>query len=379
MVFALPYSSLSNQHYMKRILPFLLLPLILALQCKKTDKTAATTTGSTVDLQVSVLASGLHHPWEILWGPDNFIWMTEREGRVSRVNPTNGSITPLITIPDVVAQGEGGLLGMVLHPDFSSTAQVFVVYNYTSSSGYREKVVRYSYDGTTLVNPITILSGINASTIHNGSRLLIIDHKLYISTGDAANSSNSQSTTSLNGKLLRVNLDGTIPGDNPLPGNPYWTYGHRNAQGMVFANNRIYISEHGPTSDDEINIIEKGKNYGWPMVEGPCNANDEQNHCTLNTDPIKAWTPTIAPCGMDYYNSNQIVQWKNSLLLTTLKNARLYQLKLDANFTGVSSVNEYFVNDYGRLRDLCISPAGTVYISTSNGGHNDKIIAVKAK
>ena len=378
MVLALPIKQLSFLNIVKPILLILVFPLVLAMQCKKTEKTSSSSTSPAVELDVSVLASGLTHPWEILWGPDNFIWMTERGGKVSRVNPANGTVQPLLNIPDVVAQGEGGLLGMVLHPSFNITPHVFVVYNYNSSSGYGEKVVRYTYDGSTLVNPVMILSGISASTVHNGSRLLIVDNKLYISTGDAANPNLAQNTSSRNGKILRLNLDGTIPADNPVPGNPYWTYGHRNAQGMVYANNRIYISEHGPNNDDEINIIERGKNYGWPDVMGFCDNNSERDYCSSNTEPIKAWTPTIAPCGLDYYRGNTITQWKNSLLLTTLKDARLYQLKLDAGFTSITAVNEYFTNDYGRLRDLCISPAGVVYISTSNGS-NDKIIMVKAK
>lgn len=378
MVLAFPIKQHSFPNTVKQTILLLLFPLVLAMQCKKSNKSPSSGTSAPIDLDVTVLASGLNHPWEILWGPDNFIWMTEREGKISRVNPANGTVELLLVIPDVIAQGEGGLLGMVLHPSFSVTPHVFVVYNFNSGSGYREKVVRYTYDGSTLVNPVTILSGINASTIHNGSRLLIIDNKLYISTGDAANANSAQNTSSLNGKLLRLNLDGTIPSDNPVPGNPYWTYGHRNAQGMVYANNKIYISEHGPSSDDEVNIIERGKNYGWPDVMGFCDNNSERDYCNSNKDPIQAWTPTIAPCGMDYYSGSQIPQWKNSLLLTTLKDARLYQLKLDASFTNVTSVNEYFANDYGRLRDICITPTGIVYISTSNG-RNDKILAIKAK
>src|SRR5688572_1259418 len=243
MVLAFPIKQHSFPNTVKQTILLLLFPLVLAMQCKKSDKTPSSSTTTPIDLDVSVLASGLNHPWEILWGPDNFIWMTEREGKISRVNPSNGAVELLLVIPDVIAQGEGGLLGMVLHPSFTVTPHVFVVYNFNSGSGYREKVVRYTYDGSTLVNPVTILSGINASTIHNGSRLLIIDNKLYISTGDAANANSAQNTSSLNGKLLRLNLDGTVPSDNPVPGNPYWTYGHRNAQGMVYANNRIYVSE----------------------------------------------------------------------------------------------------------------------------------------
>jgi glucose/arabinose dehydrogenase len=335
-----------------------------------------------VALKDSVLLQGLNYPWEILWGPDNFIWMTERGGKISRVDPTTGSVKPVFTINGVITNGEGGLLGMVLHPDFSSKPQVFVAYNYNKGDNYREKIVRFTYNGTTLTNPVTILDNIAASSIHNGCRLFITpDLKLFITTGDASDQSNPQNKMSVNGKILRLNLDGTIPADNPVPGNPYWTFGNRNAQGLVFANNIMYSSEHGPDTDDELNIIEKGGNYGWPNVRGFCNEPGEKKFCMANNvkEPVKAWTPTAAVCGLDYYNSNLIPQWKNSLLLVALKNARLYQMKLDGSHTSITETNEYFRNDYGRMRDICISPAGKVYICTSNGGNDDKIIVISKK
>jgi aldose sugar dehydrogenase len=188
------------------------------------------------------------------------------------------------------------LLGMVLHPDFTNQPFVYVVYNY-SSGGYKEKVVRFSFTGTALNSPFTIIDNIPAASIHNGSRLVITpDLKLFITTGDAANTALSQNTSSLAGKILRLNLDGTVPADNPLPGNPVWSWGHRNPQGLVFANNILYSSEHGPNTDDEVNIIEKGRNYGWPNVAGFCNTTAEQTFCSANNvvEPQKAWTPTIA-------------------------------------------------------------------------------------
>lgn len=363
------------------ILTCLVFPFLVAMQCKKAGKNGPVSTGPPGSIRDSVIVEGLKHPWEILWGPDNHIWMTERGGRISRINPNTGQVIPLITITDVVANGEGGLLGMALHPQFSTTPQVFVVYNYYHGSGdYKEKVVRYTYTGSTLTNPVILLDQIDASSIHNGSRLLIMDGKLLITTGDASNQQSSQNPSSVNGKILRLNFDGTVPNDNPVPGNPYWTIGHRNAQGMVYANNKLYISEHGPVTDDEINIIEKGRNYGWPDVNGRCDESDEQNFCNSRqvVEPIKSWTPTIAPAGLDYYNSDLIPQWKNSLLLVALKNARLYQMKLDGGFSQVTETNEYFRNDYGRLRDLCISPSGKVYISSSNG-NNDKIIEISVR
>lgn len=386
MVLAPAYPKNNIMTLVKKVSGIVILFITIACsQCKKSSRNNNTNNpplpGSAV-IKDSVIIQGLNYPWEILWGPDNFIWMTERGGKISRVNPSTGTVSLLHTITEVVSNGEGGLLGMILHPNFSTTPHVFVAYNYNNAGNYREKVVRFTYTGSSLINPITIIDNIAASSIHNGCRLLITtDPKLFITTGDASNQSLPQNTLSINGKILRLNLDGSIPSDNPVAGNPYWSYGHRNAQGLVFANNIMYSSEHGPSNDDEINIIEKGRNYGWPTVQGYCDLSSEIAFCSVNSvkEPIKAWTPTAAVCGLDYYNNNLIPQWKNSLLMVALKNARLYQMKLDASNTGISETNEYFTNKYGRMRDICISPAGRVYICTSNGGNSDRIIEVKAQ
>lgn len=360
-----------------QLFSLILLCLLAGTACKKKNDPPL----EPVDTTSRVLTQNLTYPWEILWGPDHYIWMTERGGRVSRVNPANGAVTPLLTIPDVQSQGEGGLLGMVLHPDFSSTPHVFVAYNYNNGGNYREKIVRYIYNGTTLINPVILLDNIAAGGVHNGCRLLITpDQKLFISTGDAGNSSHAQNNNSVNGKILRLNLDGSVPADNPIPSNPLWSTGHRNAQGLVYAHNRLYSSEHGPNNDDEINIIEKGRNYGWPTVAGFCDPGPEQTFCTANNvkEPIKAWTPTIAVCGLDYYDNDLIPQWKNSLLLCTLKGSRLFQLPLNAGHDAITGTNEFFQGAYGRLRDICIAPDGKVYICTSNG-NNDKIVEIDKK
>jgi glucose/arabinose dehydrogenase len=380
MILAPALEAIFGMQFFKRALLLVFLPLALALHCNKSEKQSSTPPPGPVTIKDSVLVSGLGYPWEILWGPDDFIWMTERDGRISRVNPNTGTVTPLLTISEVVSSGEGGLLGMVLHPQFSTNPFVYVIYNY-NGSGYEEKLVRYRFNGTTLTTPQILLDHIDAASIHNGSRLIIVNDKLFISTGDAANSAQAQNNSSLNGKILRLNLDGSIPSDNPIPGNPLWSTGHRNAQGMVHANNRLYISEHGPSSDDEVNIVQKGRNYGWPDVRGFCDESSEQSFCSANSvvEPLKAWTPTIAVCGLDYYDKDAIPQWKGSLLMATLKDARLYQLKLNSSYNGISDVYEYFANEYGRLRDLCISPSGKVYLCTSNGGGNDKIVVVSGQ
>ena len=364
-------------------LSFLLLMVILSLSaanCKKPNSPKQIPL-SDAQIEIRVLSTNLTQPWELIWGQDNFIWMTERDGKVSRVDPLSGIVTVIATIPDVVSRGEGGLLGMALHPNFNQSPEVFVAYNYTKAGNYLEKIVKYSYNGSALINPAIIIDDIPASNIHNGCRLLISsDLKLYITTGDAANQPSAQDLNSVSGKVLRINLDGSVPSDNPFPNSAVWSFGHRNAQGLVFANNKLYSSEHGPNSDDEINLIQKKQNFGWPNVKGFCDENSEKTFCQPNNviEPLYAWSPTLAVSGLDYYNNNLIPQWKNSLILATLKDNGLYQLKLDISGSKIESVKEIFRGTYGRLRDVCVAPDGKIYVATGNGS-NDKIIVITKK
>lgn len=331
-----------------------------------------------VELKTRTVSTGLSHVWEMVYGPDQQLWITERSGKISRVNLQTGAVTLLLNIPDVVSDGEGGLLGMAINPQFNVNPWVYVVYNYSSGSVYREKVVRYTYSGGSLNSPLIILDLIPAASIHNGSRLLVTsDQKLLITTGDASVAANAQNTNSLSGKILRVNMDGSIPADNPLANNKLWTYGHRNPQGLVQVGARLYASEHGPNNDDEVNLIEKGRNYGWPNVEGFCDKPAEQTFCSANNiaEPLMAWTPTIATSGLTYYNSDLIPQFKNSLLLLSLKASKFTQLKLNDAGDKILGSKDFFVSEFGRLRAICQSPDGKIYMGSSNGS-NDKIIEI---
>ena len=331
------------------------------------------------ELNITVLAENLDTPWEILWGPDDHLWITEREGLVSRIDPASGNVKVLLDISETVDETtENGLLGMALHPNFEhpDSQFVYLVYTYFTSAR-KERLARYTFDSDTLINEMILLDGIPASHYHTGSRVLILpDRTILMSTGDAGSTSNSQDTASLAGKFLRMNLDGSVPDDNPIPGSYIWSYGHRNPQGLVLASNgMLYSSEHGPSNDDEINIITKHGNYGWPEVMGFCDLTTEQAFCGANNvvEPIIAWTPTLAVCGLDYYDHDAIPEWKNSLLLASLKQDDLRVLKLNEAGDSIISVDIYFNNEYGRLRDVCVSPEGAIYFATSNrdGRGND--------
>ncbi len=207
------------------------------------------------------------------------------------------------------------------------------------------------------------------------------DRKLYVTTGDANNTNTAPDTNSLNGKLLRINLDGSIPEDNPF-GNAVWSLGHRNAQGLVEINGKIFISEHGPNTDDEINIIERGGNYGWPYVLGYCDGNYyaepefSKNHKVI--EPLISLYPnsTLAVCGIDYYSKDLFPELKGSLLMVTLKTGLLLQIRLNDSLNRILEINKIIDNQFGRLRVVRVLSNGNIIIGTSNY-NNDKLILIE--
>ena len=324
-------------------------------------------------LGVETVVTGLDVPWEIAWGPDNWIWFTEQGGRVSKVNPATGEKIVLLEIPDVFRHRTLGLLGMAVHHDQKDFPYVFLNYTYRIRDSIISKLVRYDYKRDTLRNPLVLLE-IPGNTGHNGSRLTIApDDKIIWATGDALDSDNAQNVDSFNGKILRLNLDGTIPQTNPFPDSPVWSWGYRNHQGLAYgSNNILYTSEHGNATDDEINLIRKGGNYGHPEVTGYIDSPKEKMYTkdSAIVEPLIAWTPTIAPAGIGYYNSTAIPEWKNSILLVTLKENDLRVLRLNREGKAIISESIYLDHQFGRLRDITISPMGDVFIATSNRDWN---------
>lgn len=353
----------------------------------------------TVEVFTETIISGLDVPWEIAWGPDDWIWYTEQDGRISKLNPETGETKVLVEIPDVY-RIRLGLLSMAIHPDIDNFPYVFFNYTFLKGEEIRSKLVRYTYVGEVLEQPRVLLEWPGLSG-HNGSRIAISpDGKVMVATGDAfiprgnqdANLLNgSQKTNSLNGKVLRLNIDGSIPEDNPISGSPVWARGFRVPQGMAYsAKGNLYTAEHGHSNDDEVNLIHKAGNYGFPNVEGFCDMPEEMDFCSTHNvvEPLRSWTPTIAPAGLDFYNTGSISAWNNAVLLVTLKTQSLRVLKMNPAGDEVLSEHVYFEEEFGRLRDLCVSPDGEVYMSTSNRDWNpvegfpvesdDRIIRISA-
>lgn len=324
-------------------------------------------------LGVSVIADSLDVPWEILWGPDDWIWITEQKGIVSRINPTSGEKKVLLNLTDVWMKRTSGLLGMIVHPNQKKYPYVFINYTIERENQYYSRLERYTYKNDSLMEPLTLME-IPGGTGHNGSRLAFSgEDKLFWATGDVAKEGNAQSLNSLNGKLLRMDFEGNIPEDNPIKDSYVWALGFRNVQGLVVsADGSVYVSEHGDAIEDEINLVLPTRNYGWHNIEGFHDQEFEKEYAKLHNtvEPLYSWTPTVAPAGLDYYGSKKIPELSNSLLLTTLKGQALHVLKLNEDGQKIVDEKIYLEKTFGRIRDLCISPEGDVYISTSNHDWN---------
>jgi glucose/arabinose dehydrogenase len=349
----------------------LLLTLLTTLIGRVADPKGTDEGNAQGGLRVETLVAGLDTPWDLTWGPDDHIWVTERPGIISRVNPANGEIAEVGRI-DVVEVSESGLMGMAFHPDFPDEPYIYVAHSYGSRSNIRNRLIRLRYDGARLGEPEVLLDDIPGNRNHDGARLAIgPDRLLYMTTGDAGRADRAQDLTSLAGKVLRLTLDG-----EPAPGNPFgslvYSYGHRNPQGLVFhpETGVLYSAEHGPRDNDEVNRIERGGNYGWPDVHGMCDGDvrGESEFCRDNdvVGSIAAWTPTEGVCGADLYYSDAIPGWRNSLLVTSLRGATLFRLKLSQDGMEVVEQESLFRNRFGRLRDVLVGPQGEVYIATSN-------------
>ncbi len=419
--------------------------------------------------KMTVLVSGLKGPWEITWGPDNMLWVTERTaGRITRIDPKTGEELPAITIPDVSAPGgQDGLLGLALDPGLlkgTGHDYVYTAYTYVDkargpdetvtnpNSPYRflyTKIVRLTYHPDTglLSDERELIAGLPASSDHNSGRMKIgPDGKLYYTIGDGGNNQlgnwcipiqaqrlptaheiAAKDYFAYQGKSLRMNLDGSIPDDNPVIDDVrshIFTYGHRNMQGIDFApDGTLYASEQGPKTDDEVNILLPGRNYGWPHVAGyrddkayqyarwadattPChqlhfsdikidpsvpreNETDWKGDfqpplATLFsvpsdwnfTDPacgnisFICW-PTVAASSIEVYmpKTGGIPGWQNSLIVTTLKRGSIYRLPLTDDGKSLRGPIERDFQSENRFRDTAFSPdKKTLYVATDPGG-----------
>lgn len=318
------------------------------------------TTEDGVRFRIETVAGGLQIPWALTFAPDGRLFVTERAGRVRIFAPGASTSEVALTLDDTFAQGEAGTLGLALDPDFPSNRHVYVYYTAQTGAGPVNRVVRYREAGGRLGERAVLLDDIPANVIHDGGRLRFgPDGLLYITTGDAANTSLAQDVASLAGKILRITRDGATPRDNPLS-SPVWSYGHRNPQGLDWhPNGTLWAAEHGNSGNDEVNVIEAGVNYGWPRIEGA------QTMPGMRA-PLVSYSPAVAPSGASFYRGSRFPAFTGDLFVATLRGSHLLRLRVDAAAPRVVAQERLLAGRFGRIRDVAIGPDGLIYFCTNN-------------
>lgn len=346
-----------------RILSFLSIALFVA--CGLPQEQLASTPPN---LKTEVVARGLDTPWAIDFAADGRIFITERPGRIRIIAGGRLVADPWMTL-EVADVGESGLLGLALDPQFVQNRFVYVAYTYHGPNGrLQNRLLRLREDAFRKGNfDKVLIDNVAGSNNHDGGRVKFgPDGKLYWTTGDAQTTRFAQNLSSPNGKILRLNADGSIPADNPFPNSYIYSYGHRNSQGLAWQpkTGRLYATEHGPSGfqgccRDELNYIEPGKNYGWPEIKG-----DETREGMVSPVINAGTSETWAPAGAAFVTGGP---WAGSLLFTGLRGQTLYRVVFDAKDPRkVENFERYFYRQFGRLRDVVEGPDGSLYLLTSN-------------
>lgn len=333
--------------------------------------------GGAAQFRVETVVTGLEVPWSMVFAPDGRMFIAERPGRVRVLERGSLRSAPLHTIADIEPSGESGLMGMALHPQFAENRFIYIAYAY-QGDGRRVRVVRLRERGDALTDQRTIIEEIPAARYHAGTRLRFgPDGKLYITTGDSTERGLAQRLDSLAGKTLRLNDDGSIPPDNPFVGQrgarpEIWSYGHRNSQGLDWQpeTNVQFQTEHGPSfpldtlnprgGGDEVNIVERGRNYGWPRIH------HRERREGLES-PLLDYTPAIAPASGMFYrgtNTGGFPYFRGNFFFGALRGRAIIRVVLDGR--RVVSQERLLENTYGRIRDVAEGPDGAIYFSTSN-------------
>lgn len=321
-----------------------------------------------VEYEIVEFARNLDTPWSMVFTSNERLLVSERGGRILEIINGKVNTTPLIQLSEVVEIAESGLMGITIHPNYSQNKYVYACMTYRSGGGMADKIERFIDNGNSLVRDSLILESFPAARFHAGCRIGFgPDGKLYVTTGDATVREDAQNLDSLAGKILRMNDDGSVPPDNPF-GTLVWSYGHRNPQGIAWhpESGALFETEHGPSGNDgpgggdEINIIKKGANYGWPIVSHEQSAPGMEN-------PKLVFTPAEAPAGAAFYSGKIFPQFKNNFFFTALRGAGLFRVVISKdNPEEIVSYEKMGEVNFGRIRDVIEGPDGLIYFSTSN-------------
>jgi glucose/arabinose dehydrogenase len=305
---------------------------------------------------VKVIVEHLKIPWELVFTDAKNFLLTERDGTLSKVSLDQNAKAVIQKIEGVKHIGEGGLLGLAIDPEFETNHKIYLYSTFTQDNKLRNRVESYVLSDNKLSDRKVLIDNIKGSSNHDGGRIAFgPDKLLYVTTGDAEEPNLAQDTNSVNGKILRINTDGSFPADNPF-GNAVYSYGHRNAQGLTWdEKGNLWASEHGPsglqTGNDEVNLIQKGFNYGWPNIKGTATKSGMQ-------------TPLIESGAKNTWAPGQIVYYQNNLFFAGLRGRAIYQVRIDND--KLTDLEEHFKNEFGRIRTITIGPDGFFYILTSN-------------
>ncbi len=336
-----------------------------------------------IQLDTVVFADSLQIPWQLATDGMDRIFFTQKKGVVSELDLHSKSLTNLLVLDSLANEIQVGLLGIALHPNFDTDPFVFLSYTRYLGDEIVLSVSRYTYSDQTLASPVTILDSIPSFPISAGGRLMITpDKKLFITVGEGKYSEHAQDKYELAGKILRYNLDGSIPEDNPYDESPIFAYGMRNPQGIAMASHGFYSTDHGNFSHDEINRLYPGGNYGWSHQGGICRESPDSCQISGFTDPMLDWSPSIAPSGVAYFSKGPLEAWTNSLLIACLKGEKLQVVKLDSTGHPIAQ-KAYLEQAVGRLRDVLVLVDGRVFLASSNqdvygspGAPSDNIIEI---
>ena len=370
-----------------QIFLFIALFIVLPLVADDSDWDDSIHNTEKVSFQVQTYIDGFDIPWGMAFMPDKRMLVTDRIGDIWIVAKDGTDKVKVIgEVPIVRSKGQGGMLDVEIHPDFINNSFIYLTYSDISDNKFHTSLIRAKLVNNQLVDSEVIFRPkeqfFTKKTIHYGSRIVIDDDGfIYFSIGDRGDRDLAQNLDMPNGKMYRIYDDGTIPIDNPFyytkgAIKSIWSYGHRNAQGLAIhpLTRQIWEAEHGPRGGDEVNIILKGHNYGWPVITYGKNYSgtiiSRLTHKEGMDQPIFHWTPSIAVCGIAFYDGDQFPEWKNNLLATSLKFERLHRVELD----GLNMVKDEIIFEAGsRVRDVEIGPNGMIYVALEDPGRIVKI------
>ncbi len=380
------------------VLKTISLAAISCLACSSNAQKVEVSQNPPANYRLVPIVTGLEHPWSIAWLPNRTILVTERPGRLRIVR--NGVLDPTAIggVPPVFASGQGGLMEISIHPQFAKNRLVYLTYAHGDDTANRTRLARAIFDGKNLKNLQVIfeVSPIKPGSQHFGSRIVWLpDNTLLLAIGDGGNPPlkidgelprfQAQNRRSQLGKVIRLNDDGSIPRDNPFikatnTDPAIWSYGHRNIQGMVFdpLTKRVWATEHGSSGGDELNLVQSGKNYGWPLAGYSKEYGFPNNDISPNKslpgmeDPKAVWTPAIAPSGLTTYNGKRFPQWQKNLFAGGLIEQAVRRIELDAKG---KVLNQESISIGARVRDVRQGPDELLYVLTDEP--NGRIVRIE--